>query len=440
MLGKKKRITFILGAGAVIDWDAPTTLELTKLVRNSGFQCVINTQTKIAESIYQAILDKGHSSKNVNFETIINAIEELLIYYSYFDNKSKTPSLAKIFFKSNFEKDYLNYSISGDGIEKHNYRIDIPIGLKYDYLHSGVINGESPPQIFLQQLLAEILTNINARVARYAYHSKGHSKIDSESNNEINLMFNNWVQKLNPLNSILRVYTLNYDSLFKVLFLKFGVDEVFEGFEIDYEEENGQFSRPNVVRIVEDINSHCYYNLHGSAFWAVSSRDDTKLVNPEILLKGYPEFQINQYEQVCIQVEKGKNVLFSNIITGYQKAQKGFITPFKQMQASFDRDCLSTDELYIIGYSFGDEHINMSIKTALKYNPNIKIILIDPLYLENENYNGYDKLQETFINVFSNYFNAPFTSELRNNNCWHYFNSRLIVYTMTMKEFLETQI
>lgn len=48
------------------------------------------------------------------------------------------------------------------------------------------------------------------------------------------------------------------------------------------------------------------------------------------------------------------------------------ITLFKQMQAAFDRDCCFADELIIVGYSFGDEHINGSVKTALRYNKNSK--------------------------------------------------------------------
>lgn len=34
-------------------------------------------------------------------------------------------------------------------------------------------------------------------------------------------------------------------------------------------------------------------------------------------------------DPVSLQVEKGKTLLVTNIITGYQKAQRGMITPFK---------------------------------------------------------------------------------------------------------------
>src|SRR6202035_1558321 len=78
-----------------------------------------------------------------------------------------------------------------------------------------------------------------------------------------------------------------------------------------------------------------------------------------------------------VQIEKGKTLLVTSIVTGYQKAQRGMITPFKQMQAAFDRDCCFADEIYVIGYSFGDEHINESMRTAIRHNEKLKITIVD---------------------------------------------------------------
>ncbi len=75
--------------------------------------------------------------------------------------------------------------------------------------------------------------------------------------------------------------------------------------------------------------------------------------------------------------------MVTNIITGFQKAQKAMITPFKQMQAAFDKDCFFSEEIYIIGYSFGDEHINATLRTALRHNDKLKIIIVDPFFMEN---------------------------------------------------------
>lgn len=435
----KNRITILLGAGAVLDWKAPSTSDLTKLVVESGFPC-INDSTKVTKNIYDKLISSGNKPEDISFETIINIIEELIIYYSYSDNNRSVPSLMKIFYDFKFEDLFLNYSICGDGKEKHGFHLEIPIGQHYEWQHSGAINNESSQQIYFQQLLAVILTIIGARISKYAYHSNGFTKILTPENEEINILFTNWIKYLNPSNNILRIYTLNYERLFKILMLKSGIDEVFEGFECGEFIEAGQEIKPNVIRIIEDINSHCHYNIHGSTFWKIKTRDETKLINPEIYLKGAPQLQLNIYEQASVQIEKGKNILLSNIITGYQKAQKGFITPFKQMQAAFDKDCLSTDILYIIGYSFGDEHINVSIKTALKYNPKLIIYLIDPIYDEIDGKKGYEVLQERFIRIFTTYLYGQFNLNKIDEKRNQYFDKRINVYAITMKEFLTQQI
>jgi hypothetical protein len=80
----------------------------------------------------------------------------------------------------------------------------------------------------------------------------------------------------------------------------------------------------------------------------------------------------------------------------------------------------------------------MSIKTALKYNPKIKICIVDPAYDESNDKNGYELLQQKFISVFTHYLNN-FTSKRINETCNEYFGDKIIVYAIGMKEFLATQ-
>jgi hypothetical protein len=48
------------------------------------------------------------------------------------------------------------------------------------------------------------------------------------------------------------------------------------------------------------------------------------------------------------------------------------------MVSAFDRDCIEADEIFIVGYSYGDEHINDIIRNARKYNDRCKICFINP--------------------------------------------------------------
>ncbi|MBI5539701.1 MAG: SIR2 family protein [Bacteroidia bacterium] len=233
------------------------------------------------------------------------------------------------------------------------------------------------------------------------------------------------------------MYTLNYDKIFKVLSEKAGI-KVFEGFECDeFVSENGVL--PNIGRILSDFDSNIHYNLHGSAFWEVNPREkNSQLYNQWISLQPFPVLDINNNESAIVQIEKGKNILISNIITGFLKAQKSFITPFKQMQSAFDKDCFFANELIVIGYSFGDSHINASIKTALKYNPELNLHFIDPAYCEKDKKNGYDLLVKRLIYIFPEILNYERTQPKysADNDTCIYFNNRLVVTAIGFDEYL----
>ena len=368
-----KRTVFLFGAGATLAWGSPTTSELTDLIRQTGFKTADN-ETFITEFIYQKLLENGYTTQNVNFETIISVIEELVNYYSHFSAESKTPSVLKSFLILRHEKELLNYSIEG-GTVRHGYRLSIPAGVSYPF-SKPAYHDETPSQFFFQQLISVLLTNIAARIYKYAYHTRG-SSMKSVAN-ENTKAFVNWMRRLSK-KSLLRLYTLNYERIFKILLARHGMN-LFEGFDCDEYVESRL--RANVPRILSDTTTHIHYNLHGSAFWEVLPLDKEQFPNPEIVLSSDFALPLTN-DPATAQVEKGKTLLVTNMITGYQKAQRGTITPFKQMQAAFDRDCCFASQIYVIGYSFGDEHINESLKTAMRHNNKLRITVIDPMFMQN---------------------------------------------------------
>lgn len=423
---KKKRIVFLFGAGATLHWNAPKTSELTDLVRQIGFKCSDN-ETYITEFIYQKLIANGNNEIEINFETIINVIEELIVYYSYFNNLNKTPSLLQCFFSVNFEEEIFNFSIKG-GEPKHNYTLEIPKGKDYNFSRPSQHN-ETPKQFFLQHLLAVILSEISERISHYAYHTKGHSVI--KSNSAESKLFIKWMSMLEK-NNYLRLYTLNYDRIFKILMVNNGI-EVFEGFDCGSHVEYSTYLRANVRKILSDFDCNVHYNLHGSAFWRAIALDKDMLPNPELSLTCGPEFPMND-DFATMQVEKGKTIMVTNIVTGYQKAQKTLITPLKQMQSAFDKDCCFADEIYVVGYSFGDEHINESIKTALRHNEDVKIIIVDPYFMKN------DLSFQVAIKLF------PFKqtgvvkpTTIIDHKLHHFFNGAITLHTIEFDEFLKLQ-
>ncbi|HEY4289460.1 MAG TPA: hypothetical protein VGN00_20300 [Puia sp.] len=422
----KGSTVFLFGAGATLAWGSPSTQTLTKIIRTSGFRTTDN-KTTITEFIFQKLLANGYQEWEVNFETIVNVIEELIVYYSYFNTEKKLPSLLSAFYHPLWETELFNFSTK-DGKFEHGYKLQIPIGIDSDYMRASHHN-ESGPQFFFQHLLTILITNINAEISRYAYHTSGNPAIFDKGNDDLIQLFTNWMNSISK-NSSLRLYTLNYDRLFKVLLERAGVP-IFEGFDSEEYIAYTATLRPNIRRILSDTEGNIHYNLHGSAFWRVLPLDDYQLNNPELRLTTAPSLPIN-HDQSTLQIEKGKTIMLTNIVTGYQKAQKAMIVPFKQMQSMFDRDCCFTDTIYIIGYSFGDEHINASIKLAIRYNENVKVIIVDPFFIKN------DKDSELIVSLFA------YRNDLQMINCqkvednlYSYFNGAIVVYTLGFREFLQ---
>lgn len=418
-MSSKGREVLLFGAGAVIDWGAPKTDDLTTLVRESGFT-LRNSDTKITELIYQRLDDSGYDSKTeINFETIINVIEELLVYYSEFNSKKQTPSLLKVFLNENDLYQIFNYSIAG-GKRKHLYKLQIPDGKEYKFSRSSYHN-ENPNQFFLQHLLAEILSNIHARVSKYTWNTSGHSVIDKTSENSLN--FRKWINAIYPQN-VLRLYTLNYDNLF-ISLLKEDDIECFDGFSDKYPDDN--FAPAKIKRIITDFDSSIHYNLHGSSYWNVLSDINYKIQYPVIVKNKGIHLPLSDNVS-SFQMEKGKTIFVSNIITGYQKTQKSAMTPFRQMQSAFDKDCILADKITIIGYSFNDEHINESIKIAFKENSNLKIEIVDPNFINN-------KMDETFTSNLFPILDDSLHSDAANER-YSYLKERIIVYTRYFSDYL----
>jgi len=422
----KTRSAFLFGAGATMEWKSPSTSELTKILLESGFR-TIDGNTRITKFIYDTLLANGFKDSDVNFETIINVIEELALHYSKYQ-KDIPHSLYSCFFKPTFEAELFNFTVI-DNKYSSRFELQIPKGKTYDLARPAHYD-QTPAELFFQYLIQGLLSNISNVVSHYSCHSASHSVIDFES--EISKEFIKWM-KAKFENSILRMYTLNYEGIFKILLAKNEVD-IFEGFHERQDTYFGKMARANIPRILSDVESNIYYNLHGSAFWQVRELDNYLLPHAEIFESDFPHLPMNE-SPATIQMEKGKNILVSNIVTGFQKAQRGMIPPIRQMQAAFDRDCCFADELYIIGYSFNDEHINQCLKIGLRHNRNLKVKIVDPNFIKN-------RMVEHFaIHIF------PFTDQGFQNmrpkkvkdNLYSFHGDTFTLYTVPFGQFLKEQ-
>lgn len=422
----KKRAVILFGAGAVIDWGGPKTNDITTLIRNSGFWAK-DGKTRITEFIYQRLLESGFSADDVNFETIFNVLEELIGYYANQAGSKNLPSYIHSFFTPTFESELLNFE-KEDSL--NSYKIHIP---RLDRQFSpSARHKENPNQLFFQELVQTLLTNIYDAIENYGDHRLNDSNVICEEKKELNKLFCNWIEKITQ-KGFLRMYTLNYERNFKVILEK-GISgtRIFEGFDADADLKYEDRIPPNTYKILTDFDCHCHYNLHGSIYWNIETENQNGFFVPQYFLTGYGNLTINNDHPV-IQSEKGKTVLVSNFITGYQKLQKGAITPFRQMKYAFDRDCIAADSIYIIGYSYGDEHINSAIGEAIRNNPDVRLIFVDP---------GFQKIDTKIIIATLGHYSRGITSlpkTIRTGLEHEFNNGKIRAYTMTFKKFLIDQ-
>ena len=57
--------------------------------------------------------------------------------------------------------------------------------------------------------------------------------------------------------------------------------------------------------------------------------------------------------------------LISNIVAGHHKLQRTNLQPLNAFSYAFQRDCMEADNLFVIGYSFSDIHINRIIRNGI---------------------------------------------------------------------------
>jgi len=88
-------------------------------------------------------------------------------------------------------------------------------------------------------------------------------------------------------------------------------------------------------------------------------------------------------------------------------------------------DCFTADNIFIIGYSFNDEHINESIRMALIYNKSLTIHILDCDFL--------DKLELKYFSEFTNLIPDQ-NPERISENVYSYGNTFAYIYRF--KDFL----
>lgn len=378
----KQRDVLLFGSEAVLPWNAPTTDSLTKMILTKGFRKRNNTT--VTSLIYKKLKAKINNKK-VTFETILHFIDQLYNYSiirknmkSYITTQLKPKSDS--YSLSEAEKDirlFTEYTIADVNEDAGTYSMIIPGYNKQKEYNISI--KVSPPEKYFELLYAELAKNIIECVSKYSYHTEGRDMIFTKENESLNKLFTKYI-KLKTKYVKVRMYSLGYDRIFKILSSKARIT-VFEGYNVDnsYVKYNETLT-PDIKKIISDTQCNCFYNLHGSAYWKI---EKVKPVQ-------HPDYQFyltpgdnKQDSTISLDVLKERRMIASNILTDYHEAQKIVLSPYRQMYAAFERDCLECRHIFLIGYKFGDEYINEILRTVRRMYPNVTINLIDLNFDEN---------------------------------------------------------
>ena len=195
--------------------------------------------------------------------------------------------------------------------------------------------------------------------------------------------FAKWLNRVhNSHYPAVELFTTNYD-----IFLELAMDleqiPYTDGFLGAYR----PFFRDRLIFINDEENFENiprswfrYWKLHGSINWRRKTQDGKTQI-----------FRTNNLQDIEDSVD-------CLIQPSYFKLAETRLTPFDMLIDRFRRFLLSGERsLFIIGYGFGDEHLNEILIQGIKENPNLAITIFD--------YGKNDEISEKVKNYALEYHN-----------------------------------
>lgn len=381
MKKKGKTIVLLLGAGFPLMWGAPSSNELlAKIIEDRKY--IYDSDRTWGKFLYDTLVSfyEGEENTNVNFETIIAALEAISNYYFAITNEGRntyntslTPAMFTI-------REAIG-NIVNPKDDVREYCFDM-------YKH-------------FVQLILESIENYDNKVCEQV---------------EINALFNKFIMNLMSKNYSIKIYSTNYDSVVPQIISNM---KIYNGEQ--YRLHQGITYKPDYIRNRESRLS--YFSLHGSIYWDVRYNSDYY----------YEVVKSSFVEGVKPLWADGGNpneqLIFSPIIVGYTKTQRCMSFPFSIGFTNFINDCCDCDKILAIGYSFSDPHINTIIYNHINHR---KVQLIN-IGLVEKNCN-FDHTNE-YLKISG--FVKRIYKEKEDEEWFYGLNNEFLAYKKGTKYFLE---
>ena len=311
---KRKRALVILGAGASLEFGAPSTSDLTKQVRKkllcNKFMCDVG-----ADQAYQRINDtlalylQGGHQAAVTFEHVYHCAQEIL-------STTFGPTLGAV---DQFKP--ILYPFIG---------------------RCAVLNEENALRNLVSHLPNILFSELSAACDQ--------PKIDLTP-------LSKFVQCLRK-DHVTRIYTTNYDD-----FVLQAVPDLYYGFNPDYSAEPKHF---NGEAFWNAADEDCVFHLHGSVhFGFPRPKDLTDDLSPLCWYEERAEaLRYSVYNGSPERQMDGSQFIPSALITGFDKLARMQQTPQTHYYASLARDGMKADIIYVIGFGLADLHITARLAEA----------------------------------------------------------------------------
>lgn len=319
----KKRLTILIGAGAVMDASKDCGKEIsTKSITEDSFTKIKYDAAKELLSLIREDLVSDYSryNKTPNFEDLFHALEILDSAYTI---DSGAPEFKPMY----------------------KYLMDIKEKFKkYDpYLKGKLLNNEFGLAVSFAQ--SAIIESIQESVESYS---------DSQIPNWYETFFRNLKEHYN-----LDIFTLNYDTWFEQMF-----DSYNDGFyDANKDSQFFKFAPAKIINSESEINIH---HMHGQ----IDFRSCVGVEDPRIMFDDQelgtiykiknPKFTKRELDPACGDhtTQAGDHLKSCPIITGKMKIEKTIYPPLDAYRTNFNNCIVKNSNILIIGYGFADYYID----------------------------------------------------------------------------------
>lgn len=326
-----KRITILLGAGAMIEATGISTSSLTNSViqkKQSFFNqySFKNEQRYFLQELYTELCEfypsdifTSKAIKEPNFEDIFYALEILLSIIT---------------------------SIDHTGSDANNSVLGLFLKIKNKY--------KDISELLIQRASDDLVGIIFNKI------------LEKENQVSNTKWFVNFFKKLLELNKegiYLDIFSLNYDTWLEQILIDYN-----DGFK----RYNERIMKFNSKLALASINKNSINHLHGHINLKEDNSGNYYKVTNLDMQKPDEIFTLSTNTQSC------EKIINAPLVTGLRKADKLLLQPFNVYHTHFHNCLINNDSLLVIGYGYNDLHINSSLDEYYKTIGNSqKLVMID---------------------------------------------------------------